>query len=120
MDMKIRLVVACMVFFGAFPLTAQDWSSWTTANNRDFQFRWLGSAPRESGGCYLQLRDRKRQPNETPFVTVVIDYQSAQAESTREVITITDPKDEDQGPRILQPCASIGGVHVKDFVRCQA
>ena len=52
--MKIRLIVVWMVFLGALPLSAQDWSSWTTANNRDFQYRWLGSAPSESGSCYLQ------------------------------------------------------------------
>ena len=117
--MKIRLVVVWMVFLGAFQLSAQDWSSWTTANNREFQYRWLGSTPSKSGECYLQLRDLKRQPNETTFVTVLIDYQSAQAESTRDVITITDSKDEDQGPRILRPCVSVGAVHVKDIVRCE-
>jgi hypothetical protein len=117
--MKIRLVVAGMVFLGAFQLLAQDWSSWTTANNRDFQYRWLGSsAPSKGEECYLQLRDLKRQPNETTVATVLIDYQSAQAESTRDVITIMNPKDEDQGPTILRPCVSVGGVQVKDMVRC--
>jgi hypothetical protein len=118
-DMKIRLVVVWMVFLGALQLSAQDWSSWTTANNRDFQYRWLGGAPSTSGECYLQLRDLKRQPSETTFVTVLIDYQSAQAESARNVITIMDPKDEDQGPRILSPCVSVRDVHVKDIVRCE-
>ena len=118
--MKIRLIVVWIVFLGAFQLSAQDWSPWTTANNRDFQYRWLGSTPSESGGCYLQLRDLKRQPNETTFVTVLIDFHSTQAESTREVIAITDSKDEDQGPRILLPCVSVGDVHVKDIVRCEA
>jgi hypothetical protein len=117
--MKIRLIVVGMLFLGAFQLSAQDWSSWTATGNRDFQYRWLGSVPSESGGCYLELRDLKRQPNETTVVTVLIDYQSAQAESTREVITITDSKDEDQGPRILRPCASVGDVHVKDIIRCE-
>ncbi len=118
--MKIRLVVVWIVFLGAFQLIAQDWSSWTTASNRDFQYRWLASTPNKSGECYLQLRDLKRQPNETTFVTVLIDYQSAQAESTRDVIAITDSKDEDQGPSILSPCVSVGAVHVKDIVRCEA
>ena len=117
--MKIRLIVVWMVFLGAFQLSAQDWSSWTTANNRDFQYRWLGSASSESGGCYLQLRDLKRQPNETTVVSVLIDFHSTQAESTREVFTIMDSKDEDQGPRILRPCVSVGDVHVKDVVRCE-
>jgi hypothetical protein len=117
--MNIRLIVVWMVFLGAFPLSAQDWSSWTTADNRDFQYRWLGSAPSTSGQCYLQVRDLKRQPNETTLVTVLIDYQSVQAESTREVITIVDSKDEEQGPRIVRPCESIRDVHVKDVVRCE-
>ena len=116
--MKIRLIVIWTVLFGTFQLSAQDWSSWTTSDNRDFQYRWLGSAPSQSGDCYLQLRDLKRKPNETTFVSVLIDYQSGQAESTRDVITIMDSKDEDQGPRILRPCVSVGDVHVKDIVRC--
>lgn len=118
--MKIRLIVVCIVFLGAFQLSAQDWSSWTTANNRDFQYRWLGNAPDKSGECYLQLRDLKRQPNATTVATVLIDYKSGQAESTRDVIAITDSKDEDQGPSILSPCVSVGAVHVKDIVRCEA
>jgi len=117
--MKIRVIVVCMVFLGAFQLSAQDWSSWTTASNRDFQYRWMGSAPNDSGACYLQLRDLKRQPNESTFVAVLIDYHSAKAESAREVIAITDAKDEDQGPRIVSPCVSVSGVHVKQFVRCE-
>lgn len=123
--MKIRLIAVSLVLLGAFPLSAQDWSSWTNANNRDLQYRWLGSAPAGStpssgGACYLQLRDLKRQPNETTVVTVLVDYKSAQDESTREVITISGAKDEDQGPRILSPCASVGDVLVKDIVRCGA
>ena len=116
--MKIRLLVVGMVFLAAFQLSAQDWSSWTTASNREFQYRWLGGAPSNGEECYVQLRDLKRQPNGTTFATVLIDYKSTQTESTRDVIAITDSKDEDQGPTILSPCASIGGVHVKDVVRC--
>ena len=119
-DMKIRLLAVLVLFLGTCQLHAQDWSSWTTAGNRDVQFRWLGNTPSESGACYLQLRDLKRQPNETTVVTVLVDYHSAQAGSTREVITITGSKDEDQGPSILRPCASVGDVHVKDIVRCGA
>jgi hypothetical protein len=119
MDMKIRIVVVWIVFLGAFQLSAQDWSSWTAANNREFQYRWLGSSAASKGEeCYLQLRDLKRQPNETTVATVLIDYKAAQAESTRDVITIMDPKDEDQGATILRPCVSVGGVQVKDMVRC--
>jgi len=118
--MKMRAMVVWVILLGALQLSAQDWSSWTTAGNRDFQYRWLGSSPSESGACYLQLRDLKRQPKETTFVSVVIDYKAAQAESTRDVVAIGDSKDEDQGPRILIPCASIGAVQVKDIVRCGA
>ncbi len=116
--MTIRLIVISMALFGTFPLSAQDWSSWTTSNNRDFEYRWLGSAPSTSGECSLQLRDLKRKPNETTFVSVAVDYQSQQAESTRDVITIMDSKDEEQGPLIVRPCASVGGVRVNDIVRC--
>jgi hypothetical protein len=118
--MKIRLIVVWMLLLAALQLNAQDWSSWATASNRDFQYRWVVSAPSDSGACYLQLRDLKRQPNETTFVTVLIDYHSAQPVSTREAITITGSKDEDQGPSILRPCASVGDVQVKDIVRCGA
>jgi len=115
--MKTRRIVVWMVFLVACQLSAQDWSSWTTADNREVQYRWLASTP--SGECYLQLRDLKRQPNETTFVTVLIDYQSAQAESARDVIPVMDANDEDQGPRIVRPCVSVGNVHVKDIVRCE-
>ena len=46
--MKMRLIIVWMVLLGIFQLSAQDWSSWTTSNNRDFQYRWLGSAPNKS------------------------------------------------------------------------
>jgi len=117
--MKIRVLAVWVLLLGAFQLNAQDWSSWTTSKNRDFQYRWLGSAPGTSGECYVQLRDLKRQPNETTFLTVLIDYQSAQAESTRDVINITGSNDEDQGPKIVRPCSSISGVQVEDIVRCE-
>lgn len=115
--MKIRFIVVWIVFLGAFQLSAQDWSSWTNTSNRDFQYRWL-AAPSEGGGCYLQVRDLKRQPNDTTFVSVLIDYNSTQAESTREVIAVTDSNDSDPGPSILRPCVSVGDVHVNDIVRC--
>ena len=115
--MKMRLILVWMVLLGIFQLSAQDWSSWITSNNRDFQYRWLGRASSKSGECYLQLRDLKRKPNETTVVSVLIDYQSEQAESTRDVITIMYPKDEDAGPTIVRPCVSVTGVHVKDIVR---
>jgi hypothetical protein len=117
--MKIKLIVVCMLFMATFPLSAQDWSTWSNANHRDVQYRWLAATPTESGACYLELRDLKRQPNETTLVTVLIDYQSAQAESTREVIAIANSNDAEPGPSILRPCVSIGNVHVKDMVRCE-
>jgi hypothetical protein len=106
-----------MLFLGTFPLSAQDWSSWATTNNRDFQYRWL-SGPANSNECYLQLHDLKRQPNQSTSVSVIIDYQAGQAESTRDAYTIMGSKDEDQGPLIVRPCTSVGHVHVDDFVRC--
>jgi len=116
--MNIRLMVAGMLLFGTFQLNAQDWSSWAATNNRDFQYRWLGSASNNSSECYLQLHDLKRQPNETTVVSVLVDYQSGQAESMRDVITIMGSSDENQGPLIVSPCASVGSVHVNDMVRC--
>jgi hypothetical protein len=66
---------------------------------------------------YGDLRDLKRKPNETTVVSMLIDYQSEQAESTRDVITIMYPKDEDAGPTIVRPCMSVTDLHVKDTVR---
>jgi hypothetical protein len=114
--MNTRLIVAWMLLFGTVQLNAQDWSSWAATNNRDFQYRWLASA--NSGECQLQLHDLKRQPNETTVVSVLVDYKSGQAESMRDVITIMGSSDENQGPLIVSPCASVGGVHVNDMVRC--
>ena len=116
--MKIRLMVGCMLLLGTFPLNAQDWSSWAATNNRDFQYRWLGSASNNSGECQLQLHDLKRQPNETTVVSVLVDYKSGQAQSVRDVITIMGSSDDNQGPLIVSPCASIDSVHVNDMVRC--
>ena len=116
--MNIRLMVACMLLFGTFQLNAQDWSSWAATNNRDFQYRWLAGASNNSGQCYLQLHDLKRQPNETTVVSVLVDYQSGQAQSMRDVITIMGSSDDNQGPLIVSPCASVGSVHVNDMVRC--
>ena len=65
------------------------------------------------------MHDLKRQPNETSFVSVLINYESGQAESTRDVITIMDSNDEDQGPKIVRPCVSVGKVQVKDIVGCE-
>jgi len=117
--MTIRLIVISMALFGTLQLSAQDWSAWTASNNRDFQYRWSGNAPSESGACYLELRDLKIKPNETTLVSVLIDYKAGQAESTRDVITIMGSHDEDQGPLIVRPCASVGGVRVNDMVRCE-
>ena len=118
-DMKIRRILVWMLLLGTVQLSAQDWSSWAATNNRDVQYRWLGSASNNSGACYLQLHDLKRQPNETTTVSVLIDYQAGQAESTRDAVTIMGSNDEDQGPLIVRPCASVGNVHVNDIVRCE-
>ena len=65
----------------------------------------------------MQLRDLKRQPNHTTFVSVRIDYQYHDAESTRDVVTITDIKDENQGQTTVYHCTSVGAVQLTDIVR---
>jgi hypothetical protein len=37
--MNMQFIVVWMVLFGTLQLRAQDWSSWTNSNNRDFQYR---------------------------------------------------------------------------------
>ena len=83
--------------------SAQNWSDWITSNNHDVQYRWVGSTPSASAECHLQWQDLKR--NQTTVVSVVIDYKAAEAESTRETVTISDPKAEDQAqPSCTRAC----------------
>ena len=115
--MKLRVFVVGMIVLGCLPdsASAQNWSDWITSNNHDVQYRWLGSTAGGSGECQLQLRDLER--NQTTVVSVVVDYKSEQDESTRETVTISDPKAEDQGPTIVHRCASIGDLHVTNIAR---
>ena len=127
-DMKLRMIFVWLVVLGVLQgsAAAQDWSSWMTSrrywigsgnNNRDVQYRWRASNPAENEECHVQLRDLKRQPNHTTFVSVRIDYQYHDAESTREVVTITDSKDENQGQTTVYHCTSVGAVQLTDIVR---
>ena len=107
-DMKLLIIPFSLVVMWALQgsVVAQDWSSWTTSrrywitsgtNNKDVQYRWRGGLPSGSEECQLQLRDLKRQPSQTTNVSVRIDYQYHNAESTREVVTIMDVKGENLG-----------------------
>jgi len=92
---------------------------WITSgnNNKDVQYRWRASTPGGNEECQVQLRDLKRQPHQTTVVSVRIDYQYHDAESTRDVVTITDIKGENQGEATLYHCTSVGDVQLTDIVR---
>ena len=96
--------------------TAQNWSDWITSNNHDVQYRWSASGSGGNGDCHLQLRDQ--QGKSQTVVSVVIDYQSEQAESTRDVVTICDSqKADDQFPTAVHHCSSISNLHVTYIAR---
>lgn len=116
--MRFRIIVVGLFVLGCLlgSASAQNWSDWITSNNHDVQYRWSGSTSGGSGECQLQLRDLKR--SNTTVVSVVVDYQSEQAESTRETVTISgSEKDEDQGPTVVHHCASISNLHVTNIAR---
>ena len=115
--MKLAVVAVGLFALGCLPgsASAQNWSDWITSNNHDVQYRWVGSAAGASAECHLQLQDLKR--NQTTVVSVVIDYKAAEAESTRETVTISDPKAEDQAPTIVPACASVTNLHVTNIAR---
>ncbi len=126
--MRLRIIAVWLAVLGTLQgsAVAQDWSSWTTthrywitsgSNNKDVQYRWRAGTPSGSEECQLQLRDLKRQPTQTTFVSVRIDYQYHDAESTRDVVTIMDIKGENQGETIVYHCTSVGGVQLTDIVR---
>src|SRR6516225_9884350 len=105
--MKLRVTAAALFVLGLLQgsATAQTWSDWITSNNHDVQYRWSGSGSGASGDCNLQLRDQ--QGKSTTVLSVVIDYQAGEAESTREVITIWNPqKADDQFPTAVHHCSS--------------
>jgi hypothetical protein len=116
--MKLRIIAASLVVFGTLqgPVAAQDWSSWITTNNHDLQYRWLGSAPGGSATCQLQVRDQKRKAD--TVVSLRIDYKFDDvAQSTRDVVTITEFKGESLGERTLHHCVSVDKLHVNEVVR---
>ena len=115
--MKRAVVAVGWFVLGCLPGAAsgQNWSDWITSNNHDVQYRWVGNTPGASVECHLQLQDLKR--NRTTVLSVVIDYQAAQAESAREVVTISDPKAEDQAPIIVHACVSVTDLHVTYLAR---
>ena len=116
--MKSQVIVVGLFVFGLLQgsATAQNWSDWITSNNHDVQYRWSASGSGVNGDCHLQLRDQ--QGKGTTVVSVVIDYQSEQAESTREVVTIWDSqKSADQFPTAVHHCSSISNLHVTYIAR---
>jgi hypothetical protein len=125
--MKLQIIAICLVALGVLQgsVDAQDWSSWTEAHsyrfmlgkNKDVQYRWRASTPSGGEECQVQLRDTQRQPNQTTVVSVQIDYQYHDAQSTRDVITITDIKGENVGETIVHQCVSVGDVRLTDIVR---
>jgi hypothetical protein len=125
--MKRQIIAVCLVVLGVLQgsVAAQDWSSWTEAHSNWFmlgkhkgvQYRWRASTPTGGEECQVQLRDTQRQPNQTTVVSVQIDYQYHDAQSTRYVVTIADIKGEDAGEATVHPCMSIGDVRLTDIAR---
>jgi len=116
--MKSQIIAVCLVVFGTLPgrVAAQDWSSWITSNNHDLQCRWLGSSPGGSPTCQLQVRDLKL--NVESVVSMRVDYKfDDAAQSTREVVTITEFKGESLGESTVDHCVSVDDLHVNGFVR---
>ena len=127
-SMKVRIVFAWLVVLGTVQgsAVAQDWSSWMGSrrywitsgnNNKDVQYRWRAGTTAGNQECQVQLQDLKRQPHQTTVVSVRIDYQYHDAESTREVVTITDVTGENQGETTVHNCTSVGDVQLTDIVR---
>jgi hypothetical protein len=117
-SMKLQIISVWLVSLGTLqsPAAAQDWSSWITSNNRDLQYRWLGSVQGGSATCQLQVRDLKRKAN--TVVSLRIDYKfNDVAQSTRDVVTITEFKDESLGERTVYHCMSVDNLHVNEAVR---
>ena len=116
--MKLQIIAVFLMVFGTLqsPVAAQDWSSWITPNNHDLQYRWLGSTPGGSPTCQLQVRDLKL--NVESVVSLRIDYKFGDAaQSTREVVTITEFKGESLGERAVDHCVSVDSLHVNEVVR---
>jgi len=125
--MKLQIIAVCLVVLGVLQgsVDAQDWSSWSEAQSnwfmlgkhKDVQYRWRASTPSGGEECQVQLRDTQRQPNQTTVVSVQIDYQYHDAQSTRDVVTIADIKGENAGEATVHQCMSVGDVRLTDIVR---
>ena len=126
--MRLQVIAVWLTLLGTLQgsAVAQDWSSWMTShrywitsgtNNKDVQYRWRAGTSSGSEECQLQLRDLKRQPNQTTYVSVRIDYQDHGAQSMRDVLTIMDFKSENQGETTVHHCTSVDGVQLADIVR---
>jgi hypothetical protein len=125
--MKLQIIAVCLVVLGVLPgsVEAQDWSSWTEARSNWFmlgrhkgvQYRWRASTPSGGEECQVQLRDTQRQPNQRTVVSVQIDYQYHDAQSTRYVVTIADINGENAGEATVHPCLSVGDVRLTDIAR---
>jgi hypothetical protein len=125
--MKLHVITVGLVLLVTLQgsVAAQDWSSWTTAESNWFmlgknigvQYRWRAVTPAGSKECHLQLRDLRPGAAQTTVVSVRIDYQYEQAESTRDVVTIMDLQGEYVGETIVYQCVSLGNLHVTDIVR---
>jgi hypothetical protein len=116
--MNLQIIALWLMIVGTFqaPGDAQGWSSWTTSNSHDLEYRWLGSAPGGSATCQLQVRDRKQKAD--TIVSLSIDYKFDDvAQSTRDVITISEFKGERLGERTVYHCVSVNNLHVNDAVR---
>ena len=94
---------------------AQNWSDWITSDH-NVHYRWSASGSGGNGDCHLQLRDQ--QGKSQTVVSVIIDYQSEQVESTRELVTIWDSKKaDDQFPTAVHHCSSISNLYVTYIAR---
>ena len=126
MKLQISGVLVAVLWTLQGSVAAQDWSSWNTVrsswfmlgnNAKDVQYRWRASAPGGGEECRVQLRDNKSQPNQTTVVSVLIDYQYHEAQSTRDVVTIMDMQGEHYGETTVHQCVSVGDLRVTDIAR---
>jgi hypothetical protein len=116
--MKSQIISAWVLVLGTLhgSAAAQDWSSWIKSNNHDVQYRWLGSAQGGNAKCQLQVRDLKRKANTVLGLRIDYKFDDA-AQSTEDVVTITEFKGESLGERIVYRCVSVNDLHVNDIAR---
>jgi hypothetical protein len=125
--MKLQIIGVLCAVLGALQgsVVAQNWSSWNAAPSswfmlghsaKDVQYRWWASTPSEGEVCHVQLQDGGSQSNQI-VISVLIDYQYHDAQSTRDVVTITDTQGERYGEVIVHQCVSVGALRVTDIAR---